>query len=93
MPIGYNKIVIAGGKTHIPKVKTQYSKDVFLYEKDKIKKIGLLYNKSLINFTISDVKNNEILICGGRFLNTNDKSSNNKYEQTNKCQFINYKKE
>lgn len=81
-------VIIAGGKTNTPKGKTTYSQDVYLYNKNKIQKIGLLYNKTLINFSISEIGNGKLLICGGR----TEKNQNGlkKYKETNKCQIIKY---
>lgn len=83
--IADSKIIIAGGKTNTPKTKKIYSKDIYLYMQDKLQKIGLLHNKSLIDFTISDIGNNQIIICGGRV-----SINKNEYIPINKCQILEY---
>ena len=83
-----SNIIIAGGKTNTPKSKTKYSQDVYLYNQNNVRKIGLLYNKTLINFSISDLENGKLLICGGR--TENNQHGFKQYKATNKCQIMSY---
>ena len=90
--ISNSNIVIAGGRTYKLLSKTVFSKDIYMYKKNqnKIEKIGLLYKKTLRDFSVSEIDSDQLLICGGRIRNNQHKSG---YEETSKCQIIKYNKE